>query len=75
MKKPRILIYMHYMAIGGAERSLLGLLNELDVERVDIDLFLNYHNGEFMPLIPKKINLLSEEKHYPVQKLCEYLHI
>lgn len=64
MKKPRILIYMHYMAIGGAERSLLGLLNELDVERVDIDLFLNYHNGEFMPLIPKKINLLSEEKHY-----------
>lgn len=58
--KPRILINMHYMALGGAERALLGLLNALDLERVDVDLFINQHTGEFMPLIPKKINLLPE---------------
>lgn len=62
--KPRIFINMHYMALGGAERALLGLLNALDPERVDVDLFLNQHTGEFMPLIPKKINLLPEVKEY-----------
>ena len=64
MKKPRIFINMHYMALGGAERALLGLLNALDTEKVDVDLFINQHTGEFMPLIPSKINLLPELKGY-----------
>lgn len=62
--KPRILINMHYMELGGAERSLLGLLNALDTDRVDVDLFINQHTGEFMPLIPAKINLLPERRGY-----------
>lgn len=62
--KPRIFINMHYMALGGAERALLGLLNALDPERVDVDLFLNQHTGEFMPLIPAQVNLLPELKGY-----------
>ena len=55
--KPRILINMHYMALGGAERALLGLLNAFDTTRVEVDLFLNQHTGEFLPFIPNKINL------------------
>lgn len=55
---------MHYMALGGAERALLGLLNALDPECVDVDLFLNQHTGEFMPLIPEHVNLLPERKCY-----------
>ena len=35
--KPRIFIAMHYMEIGGAESSLIGLLEALDPKRVDID--------------------------------------
>lgn len=62
--KPRIFINMHYMEIGGAERALLGLLNAIDTDKVDIDLFINQHTGEFMKLIPKKINLLPEIKAY-----------
>lgn len=62
--KPRIFINMHYMALGGAERALLGLLNAIDAERVDVDLFLNQHEGEFLRLIPKKINLLPERRRY-----------
>lgn len=62
--KPRIFINMHYMALGGAERALLGLLNAIDVDKVDVDLFLNQHTGEFMPLIPKHINLLPERSGY-----------
>lgn len=62
--KPRVFINMHYMALGGAERALLGLLNAIDTNRVDVDLFLNQHEGEFMPLIPKTINLLPERRGY-----------
>jgi glycosyltransferase involved in cell wall biosynthesis len=64
MNKPRIFINMHYMELGGAERALLGLLNALDTDKVDVDLFLNQHTGEFMPLIPDKINLLPERRGY-----------
>ncbi len=52
------------MALGGAERALLGLLEALNPERVDVDLFLNQHTGEFMPLIPKKVNMLPEQRGY-----------
>ncbi len=62
--KKRIFINMHYMELGGAERALLGLLNAIDTNRVEVDLFLNQHTGDFMPLIPKKINLLPELRGY-----------
>ena len=64
MTKPRIFINMHYMDLGGAERALLGLLNALDTDKVDVDLFLNQHTGDFMPLVPEKINLLPERRGY-----------
>lgn len=57
-------INMHYMELGGAERALLGLLNALDTSKVEVDLFINQHTGEFMPLIPEKINLLPEKRGY-----------
>ena len=50
--KPHILILMHYLEIGGAETALVGLLNALDKERVDVDLFLHDHRGEMMQFIP-----------------------
>ena len=55
--KPRILINMHYMEIGGAERALLGLLNAIDTDKVNVDLFINQHTGEFMKLKQKKIRM------------------
>ena len=61
---PRVFVNMHYMELGGAERALLGLLNALDTSRVDVDLFINQHTGDFMPLIPEKINLLPEMRGY-----------
>ena len=64
--KPRIFINLHYMELGGAERALLGLLNAIDTNRVDVDLFLNQHTGAFMPLIPANIHLLPEEEAYSV---------
>lgn len=52
------------MEIGGAERALLGLLNAIDTNKVDVDLFVNQHTGEFMSLIPNKINIIPEIKKY-----------
>lgn len=62
--KPHILIIMHYLEIGGAETALVGLLNALDKERVDVDLFLHDHRGEMMQFIPEWVNVLPPIKPY-----------
>lgn len=64
MKKSKLLIYIHYLEIGGAERALIGLLNALDPERVDIDLLVNQHTGEFLSLVPSYVNILPEIPEY-----------
>ena len=60
----RIFIVIHYLEIGGAERSLIGLLNALDYTKYAVDLFVYQHRGEFMSLIPKQVNLLPEIGSY-----------
>lgn len=60
----RIFIAIHYLEIGGAERSLIGLLNALDYTKYKVDLFVYEHRGEFMKLIPKEVHLLPEIKSY-----------
>ncbi len=62
--KPRILILIHYLEIGGAEISLIGLLNAIDKARYDVDLFDYSHQGELMQLIPDGVNLLPEVRKY-----------
>ena len=63
--KPRILILMHYMELGGAESALLGLLQSIDSTKVDVDLFVYSHRGELMPFIPQeRIHLLPEMEAY-----------
>lgn len=64
MSKPRIIILMHYMELGGAEMALLGLLCALDTTKVDVDLFVYSHQGPLMKYIPSGINLLPENKRY-----------
>lgn len=57
---------MHYLEIGGAETALIGLLNALDPERVEVDLFLHDHRGEMMQFIPQWVNLLPAIPEYTV---------
>ena len=78
--KKRIFINIHYLEIGGAERALLGLLASLDPQKVDVDLFVNQHTGEFMKLIPSYVNLLPEIPEYtcierPIKDIVKELHI
>lgn len=65
MNKPRILVMMHYMELGGAESALLGLLQSVDPSRVDVDVFLYDHRGELMQYIPTdRVRLLPEVTAY-----------
>lgn len=58
--KKRIFIAIHYLEIGGAEMSLIGLLQAWDYTKYDVDLFVYSHRGELMKYIPKEVNLLPE---------------
>ena len=62
--KKRIFIAIHYMELGGAEMSLIGLLYALDHTHFDVDLMIYCHRGELMEMIPPEVNLLPEMPEY-----------
>lgn len=64
MSKKRIFISMHYLELGGAEMSLIGLLQALDYSKYEVDLFIHRHQGELMQFVPKEVNLLPEISAY-----------
>lgn len=78
--KKKILISMYSLHIGGAERSLIGLLESFDYRKYEVDLFLYRHEGEFLRYIPKEVNLLPPIKEYttferPVKEIIKEGHI
>ena len=77
LMKPRIFIVIHYMHLGGAETSLIGLLQAFDPAKVDVDLFVYSHEGEMMQLIPSYVNLLPENTTWSMfeKPLKEVLHM
>lgn len=62
MKK--IFIFSQAMEIGGAERALLGLLENIDTTKYEVDLFLMHCSGDLFKYIPDKINILNEISDY-----------
>ena len=62
--KQRLLFAIHYLELGGAEMSLIGLLHALDYSRYNVDLFVYSHRGELMRFIPKEVRLLPEIPAY-----------
>lgn len=62
MKK--LLISSFDMEVGGVERSLISMLENFDYNNYCVDLMLYRHKGEFMPLVSKKVNILSELPEY-----------
>ena len=60
--KKKVLISTHTLRLGGVERSFLGILESLDYSKFDVDVFLHKHDGELIEYLPKKVNLLPENK-------------
>ncbi|GIN73224.1 hypothetical protein J14TS2_36990 [Bacillus sp. J14TS2] len=62
--KKKILITSFDLAIGGVERSLIGLLQQIDYEQYDVDLLLFRHEGELLSYLPEGPQLLQEVPSY-----------
>lgn len=62
--KKKLFISTHTLNIGGVERSFIGLLENLDYSKFDVDVFVYQHHGELFHLLPKEINLLPENRNY-----------
>lgn len=62
--KPRILINIHYLELGGAETALIGLIHSLCPSRVDVDLMINDKRGELLKYIPDWVNVLDIPADY-----------
>lgn len=78
--KKKVLISMYSLHIGGAERSLIGLLESFDFQKFEVDLFLYRHEGEFLKFIPKEVNLLPSIAQYttferPIKDIMKEGHI
>ncbi len=52
------------MELGGAETSLLGILQSVDYNNFEVDLLLLDPSGALMDLIPKNVNILNTPKPY-----------
>lgn len=60
-KKKSILFVMAAMYRGGAERSLINLLEMMDKERYEIDLLVFDTSGKLMTQIPKGVRVLQPD--------------
>lgn len=61
MKK--ILFITQNMKMNGANKSLINLLNVIDKEKYEIDLFAFTHDGILSECIPNGVRLIEEEKY------------
>lgn len=58
MKKTKILIMINSLGLGGAEKSLISLLDLLNYDKYEVDLQLINKGGMFENLLPKEVNIL-----------------
>lgn len=61
MKK--VLFVIESLHLGGAEKSLLTLLHNLDYNKLEVDLMIFKDGGIFQKLVPKQVNIIL--KSYP----------
>lgn len=64
--KKKILFIMSSLRNGGAERSLVNLLQLLDYDKYEVDLLLFQEEGMFLQQLPSEVHLVNE---------CNTLHV
>lgn len=62
--KKKLLFVMNNLNVGGAEKALVSLLQVIDYDRFEVDLFLMKHEGVFLKHLPQQVNLLPEPVAY-----------
>lgn len=62
MAPKKLLFAIHRLGAGGAEKSLVSLLNSLPLEKYEVDLMANDPTGIFRDQIPKCVHVLEPAK-------------
>ncbi|WP_096435075.1 glycosyltransferase [Alteribacter populi] len=62
--KKKLLFVIDSLTIGGAEKSLVSLLNLINHSKYEIDLLLFKRGGDLEKLIPKKVNVLPLPEYF-----------
>ena len=62
--KKQLLFVIDSLMCGGAEKSLVTLLNIIDYSKVDVDLMMFRHGGAFEDLVPDTVHIVSAPHHF-----------
>lgn len=62
--KIKILVTGRSLTIGGVEKALLNLINMFDFDKYEVSLLLMRAEGSYMPLIDKRVHLLSSPEYF-----------
>lgn len=62
--KKQLLFIIPKLCIGGAEKSLISLLQLLDYSAYDVDLLLFRKEGEFLEDVPEQVNITDAGEEY-----------
>lgn len=62
--KKKLLFVIPSLDAGGAEKSLVNLLNEFDFEKYEVHLFMMTRRGVFISQLPAKVKILPESPDY-----------
>lgn len=62
--KKKLLFVIESLTLGGAEKSLVTLLNLLDYTAYEVDLLLFAQGGPFQALLPEEVNLLPTPDYF-----------
>ncbi len=60
----KLLFVIPSLEAGGGEKSLVTLLNTIDLQKYDVDLLLLKKEGLFLKLVPQEITILSIDDNY-----------
>ena len=63
-----ILFVINTMGIGGGEKAILELFNNIDLDEYEVFLYVLTGQGELIEKIPEKIKILNK-KYYAVSVL------
>ena len=61
LNKKNIVFVIPNLGPGGAEKSLVNLLNVIDYSKYDVDLILIHKSGLFLNMIPSNVNIIEIE--------------
>ena len=73
--KKKILIGTVNLDIGGIEKTLIGLLNNIDYKKYDVDLLLLKTNGVLKEKINKNVNIITPYKNKKTEKIVNSSNI